>query len=1176
MALKVPAKSGEKIAQPGGEPVSDLHVTLFYSKGGNMRSRVRAAEVAHEVVTRHLPIRATLGPAQKFDPSQSSDGKHVVYAAVDAPAIFALRDELVESLEATGIVPDGEHGFNPHVTLAYVDEDPKLPKIVPIQVELSSCEVDVGHVAAEIDEAAADTLPEKDVLELTRVLAGSRRALAKKRVDVSKAQLIGYGSQGAAFDVGGGRVLKVTYDAKEANASARVMGMKLPNIVRVYDVFRFPVGDVYGILQERLSQMPAADKNEFVEFVTDVIVESGTFSQLWWIGDWDTIVETAIEGAKEDDDATPESVARIRRELSVLREKYQMDKIVAQLKRAQIKFRDFHGGNLMLRGSEHVLIDLGYSQAPKAQIRDLGEAPLFVKNGPPPLPVSQRKIARTPGGHVVGLNQDQAKAILKKNRKLLAKRGIDVPYFSVLTRVLGKGTRGIAFDVGNGRALKLTNDGAEAVAANKLKGQDFKHIFRVYDVFRFRPDENFSGHVYGILQERLKEMGSDEAQSFDDAVRTVDLPGNIYHAKGNWQVCRDMMQRDLEERIESQWPEYASDQGQATEAAAFARKVNDAYNLLTKKFSVPEMAGELASAGITFHDYHSGNIMKRGVDFVVIDIGYSRVRGGKEPPVLETRWIPSLEETIVSVLSVRLGEAPADRVAVTMGRYQPFHRGHADVIRGLARDHGKILVFVDVSPGPFSYEIRLSMMESSLPDIWSKIDVRRAEIDGLPSDDLPRLLSNVSANGGTPVRAGVALEAVLGSDRFDLAKRQFEKAAEEDPDGWYDPSQVVVRRIPGATDSGTARYTDRDVIVALKEDDRESFRQLVDPHLASDDENFEKVYASLRRELGVRDVREALNASGGEPGVKAALGANAQSLAKRQPYPVQVDRLQKLGNGQDGFAYRSGQQVLKVTTDRREAQSSMALKDKKLEHVVRIFDVFQLKTPAGVPQGSEFFGIVEETLSPLSPEEVNEFDSIDKYLTKDVMRLFPDADFPAIIDKISEEVSRRLTTVSATDTSATAAPALRTAPAKKVAREPSVQAKKQTVGAEQVTRETARVEQVLRRFQLDKMLQELRGADVKFYDFHSGNIMKRGSTYVVIDLGRSDSGGAQPPVIERVVEMVLAEIGVTMASGPGSSQTGLRGGTSGWAAGVILTPSGSVPSDEEDDGELEPHQLSHG
>lgn len=61
--------------------------------------------------------------------------------------------------------------------------------------------------------------------------------LVESQVGTKVGKLLGAGKRGAAYRLPGGRVLKVTMDAREVEASARVVGVRHPNLARVWQVF---------------------------------------------------------------------------------------------------------------------------------------------------------------------------------------------------------------------------------------------------------------------------------------------------------------------------------------------------------------------------------------------------------------------------------------------------------------------------------------------------------------------------------------------------------------------------------------------------------------------------------------------------------------------------------------------------------------------------------------------------------------------------------------------------------------------------------------------------------------------------------------------------------------------------------------------------------------------------
>lgn len=123
VALPLPPALAQALAVAGGESPDDLHVTLVYlgdeeSLTLEQLSGIRSIVV--DLAASHGPITGTVAGWGRFNATESSDGSDVVWAHVDCPAIPAFRQQLVQALEDAGIPVTQNHGFTPHVTLAYV------------------------------------------------------------------------------------------------------------------------------------------------------------------------------------------------------------------------------------------------------------------------------------------------------------------------------------------------------------------------------------------------------------------------------------------------------------------------------------------------------------------------------------------------------------------------------------------------------------------------------------------------------------------------------------------------------------------------------------------------------------------------------------------------------------------------------------------------------------------------------------------------------------------------------------------------------------------------------------------------------------------------------------------------------------------------------------------------
>jgi hypothetical protein len=216
------------------------------------------------------------------------------------------------------------------------------------------------------------------------------------------------------------------------------------------------------------------------------------------------------------------------------------------------------------------------------------------------------------------IDEKQSIELLKRYPKALRRIGVDVNRLDSLP-VLGTGTRGTAFDLGNGKVLKVTNDDREAAAASMMVGKDLKNIVHFYAVWKFK-DTSF----YCVLQEKLQPLPKEQAERFNDALVATGLPIWIKRANGSWDEAKKL----TKEYIISQVKKRFSDNMNSPQAQEFARGINEKWNMLIKHFGLRDMFNTLTELGIDFHDYHAGNVMVRADGtLVLIDLGMSKIRG---------------------------------------------------------------------------------------------------------------------------------------------------------------------------------------------------------------------------------------------------------------------------------------------------------------------------------------------------------------------------------------------------------------------------------------------------------------------------------------------------------------------------------------------------------------------
>ena len=168
---------------------------------------------------------------------------------------------------------------------------------------------------------------------------------------------LGTGSWGSAFNMGGGKVLKLTRDQSEAVTMSIVRDAPCKQIVQVIDVFQLPPSimavPTYGIVQEKLSS-PSGDWATFMGLISSVVFDKGFAGGLNKKRMLRLLQELA-RNRQDDDDYLPDFTDEKVEWLYQLAMYFESQSIV---------FYDFHAGNIMKGKRGHVLIDLGQSKSP--------------------------------------------------------------------------------------------------------------------------------------------------------------------------------------------------------------------------------------------------------------------------------------------------------------------------------------------------------------------------------------------------------------------------------------------------------------------------------------------------------------------------------------------------------------------------------------------------------------------------------------------------------------------------------------------------------------------------------------------------------------------------------------------------------------------------------------------
>jgi hypothetical protein len=469
---------------------------------------------------------------------------------------------------------------------------------------------------------------------------------------------------------------------------------------------------------------------------------------------------------------------------------------------------------------------------------------------------------------------------LKLYKDKLAQHGIRIG------KALGSGMYGTAYDIGGGKVLKVTTDVDEAKASMFLKGKKLKHAAQVFEAFKFPDHKQLYGYpYYGIVIEKLKVLapGSQEEMVVTSAFHSIK------------EAVGDKAWLDPTLRSDDLFQHYLQLHPGGNNRAEAQRELQ-----VLQKHQVGEIRDELLRNRIGFKDMHGGNLgQKADGTWAAFDLGSESVSPGQEPPILErggagpnfpnnqgfvdfsgagrldTVGLDDAEEanrveSVVYEQVRRLLEAEQQgTIGATIGRYQPFHAGHAAILRELAGTYATVLVFVAGQKldkkNPFPHDLRVRMMELSLPDVWTKLKVFPASIQGKGTGYIPGLVANAANSGKAELPQAGAVDVLVGADRLkDIQTQAAHNAQHQGQPGYY-TGVINAQALPDVkNDDDAGRISGTAVREALARDDKESVRKMLDPHLVSSPD-FEDIYQQLR---------EALRSAGllGEGGSAGAMG----------------------------------------------------------------------------------------------------------------------------------------------------------------------------------------------------------------------------------------------------------------------------------------------------------------
>ncbi len=218
-------------------------------------------------------------------------------------------------------------------------------------------------------------------------------------------------------------------------------------------------------------------------------------------------------------------------------------------------------------------------------------------------------------------------------KERLAKHGYS------LDHKLGSGTYGTAYDIGNDRVLKITKDESEANSSTVIQKHPHKNIVQIYKVFKLKNVD----YLWFIEQEKLKHIDEDKIEQYLEDKRSYEnrsIGGTLqklltYISDTAYfnSHFHSLLQTDAEKLIDMIVKREMSYISADRFYGSFMRHKmkSDEYNFIIDMF---DAAKHLEKVGISFRDWHEGNILWKDGNYKITDLGVSKSTG-KVTDILE-------------------------------------------------------------------------------------------------------------------------------------------------------------------------------------------------------------------------------------------------------------------------------------------------------------------------------------------------------------------------------------------------------------------------------------------------------------------------------------------------------------------------------------------------------------
>lgn len=328
-------------------------------------------------------------------------------------------------------------------------------------------------------------------IPLVKAFSLDDEVYARQLVDAATAKLglkvvkyLGGGSNGFAYDIGDGKVFKISADVGEADAASKLLRENPVYIAKVYNLYKIIDTEknlsYFGIIEENVQDKRKETFRSYYRAIDAIMPNNMTTADfLIMMKKKDFNYDNLVQLAQGILNQNPE--ANISPELRQEAYNYLIGllNIKKELLSYEIKSNDY--GNPENIGYSNGVLKYFDFGAYRAEEPNMGDNIIMLPENV----------------EIVGENYERSMADSIANQ-ISTKLNLNQPKY------ISGGTFGVAYDIGNDLVLKITKDKSEASENLMLIGKQLNYIAKPFRVFEINSKNKDVPQTYAIILEKLQ------------------------------------------------------------------------------------------------------------------------------------------------------------------------------------------------------------------------------------------------------------------------------------------------------------------------------------------------------------------------------------------------------------------------------------------------------------------------------------------------------------------------------------------------------------------------------------------------------------------------------------------------------------------------------------------------